>query len=154
MADYIYDPWHRPPIRVDRIGVRPGEHLAGLFSLVVGAALLASTAEPDLFLGIDLLPPIVFLVLGALLLVGGAASLTGLQWPRSGISVGWWVERVGCILAGTGWLGAAGVLTQIDPIPLFGFIVGAFLAVFYALRFRLLNRVELTARENTGKEGP
>lgn len=43
MADYLYEAWHKPPIWMDRVGVRPGEHQAAAFSLVVGAVLLGTT---------------------------------------------------------------------------------------------------------------
>lgn len=152
MPDYRYRPKHHPPRRSDRLDARPGEHFASAFSIIVGAVLLASTTGTTPFIGIDRLGLPVYITLGILLIGGGGAALIGIQWPRESISVGWVIERVGCIVCASGWAAATVVLTQVRPLMFFGLLVCGFLSMFYVFRFRLLNRVELQAREDTGKE--
>lgn len=152
MGDYKYRPKHNPPRRSDRVLLRPFEHAFALFSVVVGGTLVVNVSIPHPVVGIYRLPDVVYCIVGTLVGLGGLAALTGLQWQRRAISVGWSIERAGWIVHGTGWAGATLVLLNLEPVMVFGVISGTTLAATSLLRFMLLRTVEKQARADTGKE--
>lgn len=146
MPDYPYRVLHNPPHRSDRATVRPWEHDIAAFNVVLGLVLLAEATPFLTLIGAYTLPPVVYGASGALLTVGGALCLAGLQWPRRSISIGWAVERTGCIAAAGGWVTVAIVLVAFDPIMIPGLILSLFMATGFGLRWRLLGLVEDDAR--------
>lgn len=152
MADYRYRPRHQPPLRSDRVLLRPLEHVFAGFSVIIGGVLLVNLVVPGPLVGIYRLPDIVYFIVGSLVASGGLAVLLGLQWPRVTISTGWSIERAGWIVHGTGWAGATIVLLNLEPVMVFGVITGTALSTASLLRFLLLRTVEKQARQDTGKE--
>lgn len=152
MADYSYRPRRIPPRRIDRFLARPHEHVWAGFSALLGCLLCINVFLPDAMIGIYRLPDVLYLIIGVLVAVGGAASIAGLQISRDRLSLGWALERAGQTVQGAGWVGAVIVLLNIEPLMVFGVIVSASLVLTSALRVLLLQTVEKQAREDTGKE--
>lgn len=137
MPQRLYHARREPPSLLDHVLAHPLEVPLAVFQLTVGSlgVLAALSEQVSISPTIDTLPWFLGVAMCALLVVGGGLTLGGVfNDDDDNLMVGWGMERLGLVLAGTGWVVYAGVVLATHPESVPAWAFGLVLTAGYALR--------------------
>jgi hypothetical protein len=136
MPLHSYHADRRPPTVADHILAHCWEMGVAAWGIIAGAlSVVAALSDFSASTAMSVLPWWTLGVLGALLVVGGVATIWGLLDDAEDLRRGWRVERSGLILSGTAWAAYTASLIVSFPTSIVGWLLTAILSACAVLRY-------------------
>lgn len=153
MPTHVYQPLRNPPTWRDRLLAHPLDTtvavVAVLFGVLVGVSLFLPNFIPSS--SMDKMPPLIVLLVGGFLGLGGCLALIGINWWGDKVSFGWLLERVGWLLAAGGFLTYSLSVSWHYPGSVFSWAIPLSLGLGCLLRFWSVVRIERSVRRTLAK---
>lgn len=143
-----YSTDRRPPTVADHLLAHPFELGLAAWGIIAGAAgILSALSDATVSPSIDRLPEWLAAIVGAMLVVGGAAIWRGLLDDSEDLMVGWRIERTGLIFSMAAW-GAYGItVATMHPTSILSWSVAVLVVIMFAVRFKATRLEERRIRK-------
>lgn len=127
----------RPPTVLDHYFAHSYEMILAAWCMLAGAYLAISTFIDELSVSpsVDMLPDWLALIIGGLLVTGGALQTWGLLDDSDDVATGWKLERMGLVLTFGAWVIYTGVIAAMIPGAVLSWTLGLAILTMTVLRF-------------------